>query len=56
MRIEDVEYWERRARQEREKAQWCTDRAVARIHIDMAEEYERQARGGTPGSGRTARV
>jgi hypothetical protein len=48
MSPQDVEYYERRALEEREKAKLTNDTAVARVHVDMAEEYERRARGGTP--------
>lgn len=48
MQPEDVEYYERRALQEREKAKTCADAGVARTHIDMAEEYERRAKGNKP--------
>lgn len=46
MRPEDVEYYQRRAKEERERAKVCDDRAIARAHTEMAEEYERRARGG----------
>lgn len=48
MRPEDVEYYEHRAQLEREKAKLCDDTAVARAHTQMAEEYERRARGEQP--------
>jgi len=46
MEPQDVEYYERRAQQEREKAKLTLDTAVARVHVVMAEEYERRARAG----------
>lgn len=40
---EEPAYFRQRARQERLRAAACTDRSVARIHLDLAAEYERRA-------------
>ncbi|WP_313535946.1 hypothetical protein [Sphingomonas sp.] len=35
----DIEYFERRARQERERAGKCDDSSARRVHQEMAERY-----------------
>ncbi|WP_167693179.1 hypothetical protein [Sphingomonas azotifigens] len=35
----DIEYFERRARQERERARHCEDSSARRVHQEMAERY-----------------
>lgn len=39
MHPDDVEYYEMRAQQDREKAKACNNQAVARAHINMDQEY-----------------
>ena len=41
--VDDRAYFNRRAREERECANACEDRAAALAHSKMAEEYERRA-------------
>lgn len=43
---DDRAYYAQRARQERERANACQDKAVALPHLKLAEEYERRADGG----------
>ncbi|MHA6724234.1 hypothetical protein [Sphingomonas sp. RS2018] len=45
MREEDVAYYAKRARQEREKASACHDNAIALAHLRMADGYDRMLRG-----------
>ena len=39
---EDKAYYERRAREERERAVTCADNAAALAHLNLAREYERR--------------
>lgn len=39
MATNDTEYFERRARQERERAGKCDDSSARRVHQEMAERY-----------------
>ncbi len=39
MRADDQEYYRRRERQERERADRTRDSAVRRLHLEMAERY-----------------
>ncbi|SOB78912.1 hypothetical protein SAMN06297144_0278 [Sphingomonas guangdongensis] len=41
---EDAAYLLSRARQERARGNTCEDNAVALVHLQFAEEYERRAR------------
>jgi hypothetical protein len=41
---EDTDYFRKRAVEERERARTATDRSVALIHRQMAENYEQIAR------------
>lgn len=43
-RLDDFDYLVARARQERAIASACEDDAVALVHLEMADEYERRAR------------
>ena len=45
---QDRAYFARRAKTARELASEATDPAISKIHADMAEEYERRARGEEP--------
>jgi len=47
-RDSDTEYFERRAREERERAASCQDNSAAIAHLKMAEECERRAIGKSP--------
>ena len=47
--IDDRAYYRKRASDERALARECTDHAVTRIHLALAEEYDRKADGETPG-------
>ncbi|WP_156363646.1 hypothetical protein [Sphingomonas sp. Leaf357] len=47
---QDRAYFARRAHECREKEAAATDVAISRIHREMAEEYERRARGEEPKS------
>lgn len=47
---QDRQYFARRAEVSRENAEAATDLAVRRIHLDLAEEYERRAEGRGPRS------
>lgn len=42
---DDAIYFERRAKQEREIASKCQDRAVALTHLNLADAYERRLAG-----------
>ncbi len=42
MQPDDVEYFARRAKQEREVAATCEDNATALVHLRMADEYQRR--------------
>lgn len=44
----DRAYFAKRAREAREKADQVADPAIKRVHLNMAEEYGRRARGETP--------
>jgi hypothetical protein len=48
MRPENIEYYRRRAEEERAKAAVCADRTAALAHRDLAVLYERLARGEAP--------
>jgi len=39
---DDRAYYERRARQERDRANQCEDNSAALVHLRLAEEYERR--------------
>jgi hypothetical protein len=39
---DDLLYYNRRARQEREHADNCPDHGIAQIHLKMANAYERR--------------
>lgn len=39
----DRDYYGRRAREERQKAAGCAEKATALVHLTMAKEYERRA-------------
>lgn len=47
---QDRQYFARRAKVSRGNAEAATDLAVRRIHLDLAEEYERRAEGRGPRS------
>lgn len=42
MRSDDLIYYQRRAREERERAGGCTDNTVALAHLKMADEYDKR--------------
>jgi hypothetical protein len=44
----DREYFRKRSEEARTLADQATDAAVRRIHLDMAEEYDRRAQGLAP--------
>jgi hypothetical protein len=46
--IEDRIYFARRAQQELAIAERCTMRCAALVHLKMAAEYQRRARGAEP--------
>ncbi|HWU93980.1 MAG TPA: hypothetical protein VN029_00195 [Sphingomonas sp.] len=39
MNIEDLEYYQRRERQERERAARADDTTARRVHLELAERY-----------------
>lgn len=43
MRENDCAYYRRRAADERRRAEHCADTAAARVHLTLAELYERRA-------------
>lgn len=45
-RDDDERYFERRAQQERERAEAANDAAVQSVHRMLADEYERRIGGG----------
>jgi hypothetical protein len=44
MTMDDIEYFARRAREERERAAGCDDSSARRAHQEMAERYRDKAR------------
>lgn len=47
-REEDAIYYQRRAQQERQRAESASDAAVQSVHRTLAHEYERRRYGGQP--------
>jgi hypothetical protein len=47
MRSDDIAYYRERARQERDRACGCEDNAVALVHLEMADAYERRLEAAT---------
>ena len=46
-KLDDRAYYEARAKAERELAAAAPDSAIAGLHVQFAEEYERRLRNGT---------
>jgi len=42
MQTDNLDYFRRRAREEREIAATCEDNAIAMAHLKMADEYQRR--------------
>lgn len=48
MTEDDVRYFQRRAQEERQRAQEAADKCAKQAHLRIANEYERIAREGNP--------
>lgn len=45
---QDLAYFARRAKQERERAEVAPEPAARRVHLELADEYDRRAQGQEP--------